>query len=63
MDYMEDSKWEVLNYLKNQAVDVSQLDESKIDEMAYRYYKNYYSYEMDHDYALMDAVSGDKDVK
>ena len=63
MDYMEDSKWEVLNYLKNQAVDVSQLDESEIDEMAYRYYKNYYSYEMDHDYALMDAVSGDTDVK
>ena len=31
--------------------------------MAYRYYKNYYSYEMDHDYALMDAVNGDKDVK
>ena len=60
---MEDSKWEVLNYLKNQAVDVSQLDESKIDEMAYRYYKNYYSYEMDHDYALIDAVSSDKDVK
>ena len=63
MDYMEDSKWEVLNYLKNQAVDVSQLDESRIDEMAYRYYKNYYSYEMDHDYALMDAVSSDTDVK
>ena len=63
MDYMEDSKWEVLNYLKNQAVDVSQLYESEIDEMAYRYYKNYYSYEMDHDYALMDAVCGDKDVE
>ena len=57
MDYMEDSKWEVLNYLNKQAVDVAQLDESKINEMAYRYYKNYYSYEMDHDYALMDAVS------
>lgn len=57
MDYMEDSQWEVLNYLKKQAVDVAQLDESKINEMAYRYYKNYYSYEMDHDYALMDAVS------
>ena len=56
MYYMEDSQWEVLNYLKKQAVDVAQLDESKINEMAYRYYKNYYSYEMDHDYALMDAV-------
>ena len=59
---MEDSKWEVLNYLKNQAVDVSQLDESEIGEMAYRYYKNYYSYEMDHDFALMDAVRTDKGV-
>ena len=37
MDYMEDSKWEVLNYLDKQAVDVAQLDESKINEMAYRY--------------------------
>ena len=32
MDYMEDSKWEVLNYLNKQAVDVAQLDESKINE-------------------------------
>lgn len=57
MNYMEDSKWEVLNYLRNHAVDITQLDEAIIDEMAYRYYKNYYSYEMDHDFALVDAVS------
>ena len=56
MDYMEDSKWEVLNYLNNRAVDISKLDESKIDEMAYRYYKNYYSYEMENEFAIEDAV-------
>lgn len=56
MDYMEDSKMEVLNYLRIQKVDIAALDEAVIDEMAYRYYKNYYSYEMDHDFAVMDAV-------
>lgn len=56
MDYMEDAKWEVLNYLKNRAVDISELDESEIDEMAYRYYKNYYSYEMENEFAIEDAV-------
>ena len=53
---MEDAKWEVLNYLKNRAVDISELDESEIDEMAYRYYKNYYSYEMENEFAIEDAV-------
>ena len=56
MDYMEDAKWEVLNYLKNRAVDISELDESEIDEMAYRYYKNYYSYEIENEFAIEDAV-------
>ena len=53
---MEDAKWEVLNYLKNRAVDISELDESEIDEMAYRYYKNYYSYEIENEFAIEDAV-------
>ena len=56
MDYMEDAKWEVLNYLNNRAVDISKLDESEIDEMAYRYYKNYYSYEIENEFAIEDAV-------
>ena len=56
MDYMEDSKMEVLNYLRKQKVDVAALDEAVIDEMAYRYYKNYYSYEMDHDFGCLRAV-------
>ena len=34
MDYMEDAKWEVLNYLNNRAVDISKLDESEIYEIA-----------------------------
>ena len=43
MDYMEDSKMEVLNYLRKQKVDIAALDEAVIDEMAYRYYKNYWT--------------------
>lgn len=53
---MEDAKWEVLNYLRNRAVDISELDESEINEIAYRYYKNYYSYEMENEFAIEDAV-------
>ena len=34
---MEDAKWEVLNYLKNRAVDISELDESEIIEMKMTY--------------------------
>ena len=56
MDYMEDSKMEVLNYLRKQNVDIAALDEAVIDEMAYRYYKNYYSYKMDHDFGCLRAV-------
>ena len=56
MDYMEDSKMEVLNYLRKQKVDSAALDEAVIDEMAYRYYKNYYSYEMNHDFGCLRAV-------
>ena len=33
-----------------------ELDESEIDEMAYRYYKNYYSYEIENEFAIEDAV-------
>ena len=44
--------------LENGSSELSEKTESGylIDEMAYRYYKNYYSYEMDHDFAVMDAV-------
>ena len=33
MDYMEDSKMEVLNYLRKQKVDISALDEAVIDKI------------------------------
>ena len=57
MDYMEDAKWEVENYLWQKNVDLSHISEKQLSEMAYRYYKNYYSYEMDNEFALEDAVN------
>ena len=33
------------------------ISEKQLSEMAYRYYKNYYSYEMDNEFALEDAVN------
>ena len=57
MDYMEDAKWEVENYLRQKNVDLSYISEKQLSEMAYRYYKNYYSYEMDNEFALEDAVN------
>ena len=53
---MEDAKWEVLNYLKNHSLDFVELDETVINEIAYRYYKNYYSYEMENEFAIEDAI-------
>lgn len=57
MDYMEDAKWEVENYLRQKNVDLSHISEKQLSEMVYRYYKNYYSYEMDNEFALEDAVN------
>ena len=54
---MEDAKWEVENYLRQKNVDLSHISEKQLSEMAYRYYKNYYSYEMDNEFALEDAVN------
>lgn len=55
--YMEDSLWEVTRFLEIENIDKNQLSEKLIDDMAYHYYKNYYDYEMDNEYALRAAVS------
>lgn len=55
--YIEDSLWEVENFLQSVSIDKNLLDERTLDDMAYHYYKNYYDYEMDEEYALCAAVS------
>ncbi len=55
--YMEDSIWEVKHFLARENIDRNMLDETMIDDMAYHYYKNYYYYEMDNEFALRAAVS------
>ena len=56
-NYMEESLWEVENFLIHENIDKDLLNEAMIDDMAYYYYKNYYYYEMDNEYALRAAVS------
>ena len=55
--YMEDSLWEVTRFLEAENIDKSHLSEKLIDDMAYHYYKNYYDYEMDEEYAMQAAAS------
>ena len=56
--YMEDARWEVERFLDGQDISRELLSEELIDDMAFHYYKNYYYYEMDDNYALFAAVSG-----
>lgn len=44
-------------YLARQKIDRKLLSKDMIDDMAYQYYKNYYGYGMDEEYALRAAVS------
>ena len=55
--YMEESLWEVEHFLAQENINRDQLNETLIDDMAYHYYKNYYYYEMDNEFALRAAVS------
>jgi len=55
--YMEDVEWEIDCYLARQKIDRKLLSKDMIDDMAYQYYKNYYGYGMDEEYALRAAVS------
>jgi len=43
--------------LLGEAIDRNLLNETLFDDMAYNYYKNYYYYEMDNEFALQAAVS------
>ena len=57
MDYLDDSRWEIERYLSQQNIRIDMFTEQMINDMAYQYYKNYYSYEMDQEYAALAAVS------
>ena len=56
-DYMAKARSEVEWFLEKENIDKLQLTEEIIDQMAYDFYKNYYYYEMDEDYAMRAAVS------
>lgn len=57
MDYMEDSEFEIKKFLQKENLDLSLFTKEMLDEMFYKYYKNYYSYEMDIEYSARAAVS------
>ena len=56
-NYMVKARSEVEWFLEKENIDNLQLTEEIIDQMAYDFYKNYYYYEMDEDYAMRAAVS------
>ena len=56
-NYMAKARSEVEWFLEKENIDKLQLTEEIIDQMAYDFYKNYYYYEMDDDYAMRAAVS------
>ena len=57
MDYMKDSEFEIKKFLQKENIDLSLFNEEQFNEMVYKYYKNYYSYEMDIDFSARAAVS------
>lgn len=54
MDYMEDAKWEIENYLRREGIDSLTISDEQLSEMVIRYYKNFYSYEMDGEIAAQE---------
>lgn len=53
--YYEESRYMVMCYLQCENIQIT--EEHLLDDMTHQYYKNYYYYEMDEDYALKAAVS------
>ena len=57
MDYLEDSLYRIRQYAKQKNIDISGLSDEIVMEMSQQFYKNYYSYEMDEEYAALAAIS------
>ena len=57
MDYMEECRFQVERHLKENRIDASVFTEDLLKQIESNYYKNYYNYDMDEEYALRAAVS------
>ena len=57
MDYTEECKYQVKRHLKENQVNTTVFSKEMISQIEANYYKNYYSYGMDEEYALRAAVS------
>ena len=57
MDYIEECKYQVEKHLRENEVDASVFTEDLLRQIESNYYKNYYNYDMDEEYALRAAVS------
>ncbi len=57
MDYSEECKYQVERHLKENKVDTSVFSKEMISQIEANYYKNYYSYSMDEEYAARAAIS------
>ena len=57
MDTMEECQFEMEQHLKSNGVDIAQFSDEVVGDFVYKYYKNYYYYDMDEEYAARAAVS------
>ncbi len=57
MNYMEECAYMLDNFFDNNGIKKEWFTDEMIDQMISFTYKNYYSYEMDEEYAVKAAVS------
>ncbi|MBQ7481780.1 MAG: hypothetical protein IJT80_07870 [Lachnospiraceae bacterium] len=57
MDYTDECRFGISKYLNSVAMSMENLPEELIDPILHRFYKNYYSYDMDEDLAAQAAIS------
>lgn len=57
MDYSEECKYQVERHLKENGVSPADFSAAMLSQIEANYYKNYYSYGMDEEYAARAAVS------
>ncbi len=55
MDYMDDARYMVEQFLSRNNINIDIFTEEQLDFLVFRVYKNYYGYDMDEEYSVYDA--------
>ena len=57
MDYYEESRYSVMKFAESHGINLSEIPVRLKEEIVHLFYKNYYNYEMDEEYAAQAAIS------